>query len=258
MSSRKLAVTALVLSLAVMVGACNLPLGSRTAPLTPTEPLSLPDLPTLTPSVTPRPPQTPMATPLPTATITETATPAPPFALAGEQDVVCYFGPGEMYSVDGALLAGERTAVLGKDSAATWLEIANPRRPRKNCWVPVSRVTVEGDLALAPVVPAPASIVTAVEVVLDPPTINVPGCVFPVTFDVHFSITTTGPATVTFQRFLSDGLSAPPETVTFTSAGTQQFSDYYRVGSAGEHWFGVRVTSPNNITGKGYGKAVCP
>jgi len=77
------------------------------------------------------------------------------------------------------------------------------------------------------------------------------GCtLFPYTFSVDFKISANGPTSVTFQRLLSNGKSAPPETYSWAAAGTKDFSDSYRVGEVGSHWFRVHVTSPNDISGE--------
>lgn len=204
----------------------------------------------------PTPTVKPADTEVPTAAPTDT--PAPPVASAHDMDVICRFGPDEDFSIEGEVRVGEQVNILAQNKAGDWLQIENPRRAGKLCWIPLAKVALTGDLALAPKLPPPLSIVTAVNVVMDPLTMNISPCVFPVTFDVEFSITTTGPTNVTFYRFLDNGNQAPPESVEFTSAQTQVFQDYYRAGSAGEGWFGVQVTSPNNIQGIGYGTVVCP
>jgi hypothetical protein len=176
----------------------------------------------------------------------------------GAEDIACRWGPDEDYSVDGGLKVGERVPVTGRDSLTTWLQIQNPRREGKYCWVSIAQTLVEGEPSLAPIVPAPASIVAGVSVSLKPKNLEAPGCTFPVTFDVSFSISTTGPAKVTFFREKSNGDKAPKETVEFKTGGTKSFSDSYRVGEQGDYWFSVNVTSPNAITGKGDGSVSCP
>jgi len=213
---------------------------------------------------TPAPPSatdTPVPTQVPSSTSTPeaTATPAKPFVSPlGAEDIACRYGPDDDYSVDGGLKVGERVPVTGRDSLTGWLQIENPRRVGKFCWVSVSQVQVEGDPSLASVLPAPASIVAVVSVSLKPANIEAPGCTFPVTFDVSFSISTTGPAKVTFFREKSNGSKAAKETVEFKSSGTKSFSDSYEVGSADDYWFSVNVTAPNAITGRGEGVVECP
>lgn len=260
---KKIAIAFVVLSMLVATLACDAPL-SRRATQKPTEIFAArPDAgasatatesrpPTATPTLTPIPTETPTPTP------SVTPTPAAPWVSPLGGDILCYFGPGTEFAVDGGLLEGEQVPVLGRDEVALWLQIENPRRPGKHCWVTMDDVLLEGDAFLAPVLPPPLSIVTAVTVELKPKTITATGCVFPVTFDVKIAIQVTGPTTVTFTRSQSTGLTAPSESITLSAAGTWTGGDYLRVGSEGEHWFAVQVTSPNGITGTGYGKVVCP
>lgn len=248
-------------SVMIVALACNTSLGAAPAAqaTSPGEPSPVAQA-SDTPSPVP-PTDTPAPTPEPTSTPTPepTATPAEPFVSPlGAEDIACRWGPGEEYSVDGGLRLGERVPVNGRDSLTTWLRIENPRREGKNCWVAIGQVLVEGEPNLAPVEPAPASIVPAVSVSLKPAHLEAAGCVFPVTFDVSFSITTTGPAKVTFFREKSNGDKAPKETVEFKTSGTKSFSDSYKVGGEGDYWFSVNVTSPNAITGKGEGSVSCP
>jgi hypothetical protein len=241
--------------------ACNTSLTGAPAPAATSAPeVSPPPQASDTPSPIP-PTDTPAPTPEPTSTPTAvpTATPANPFVSPlGAEDIACRWGPGDKYSVDGGLKVGERVPVTGRDDLTTWLQIQNPRREGKFCWVSLGDVLVDGNAGVAPIVPAPASIVTGVSVTLKPKNLEAPGCTFPVTFDVSFSITTTGPAEVTFFREKSNGDKAEKETVEFKTSGTKSFSDSYKVGSEDDYWFSVNVTSPNAITGKGDGSVTCP
>jgi hypothetical protein len=116
---------------------------------------------------------------------------------------------------------------------------------------------VAGNLGSVVVEPAPASLVTVVDVELSPSEATVPGCTFPYTLSVKFWITVNGPATVKFQRSLDNGNKAPVETQTFLASGRFAFTDSYKIGSAGGHWFQVDVISPNGMTGRGTSTAVC-
>ena len=197
----------------------------------------------------------PSDTPVPTAAVT--ATPSEVTVTAVGADVACRFGPASEYSIDGKLSEGNTTLALARNSANAWIRIEHETHPRWNCWVKADEVSVAGDLGTVPVEPAPASLVTVVEVDLSPSEATVPGCTFPYTLSVQFWITVNGPATVKFQRSLDNGNKAPVETKTFLSSGRVAFSDSYKIGSAGEHWFQVDVTSPNAMTGRGTSTAVC-
>ena len=256
--ARSFFISAIVVSLGLY--GCNLPAARPTpTPLPSDTPASILTKvsPAETRTVKPSPPTVkPADTEVPTAPPTDT--PASPVASANDMDVVCRFGPGEEFSIEGAVRVGEQVDILAQNQSGDWLQIENPRRAGKLCWIPLVQIILTGELALAPKLPQPLSIVTAVNVAMDPLTLNISPCVFPVTFDVEFSITTTGPTTVTFYRYLDNGNQAPPENAVFTSAQTQVFQDYYRASSAGEGWFGVHVTSPNDMQGVGYGTVVCP
>jgi uncharacterized protein YraI len=259
-TSRKQVLLSLA-SMVIVTVACNTSLTGSPAPeaTSPPEASPLPqasDTPSpIPPTATPVPTQEPTSTPTPVAT----ATPANPFVSPlGAEDIACRWGPGEEYSIDGGLKVGERVPVTGRDSLSDWLQIGNPRREGKFCWVSVAQVQVEGEPALAPVLQAPASIVAAVTVTLKPKDLQAPGCTFPVTFNVSFSISTTGPTKVTFNRSKSDGSKTDPETVEFKTSGTKSFSDSYRVGAEGDYWFSVNVSSPNVMSVRGEGTVTCP
>ncbi len=256
--ARSFFISAIVATLGL--SGCNLPAARPTPTALPSE-TPVPVVTEVSPAVTkttipPTPAGKPTETEVPTAAPTDV--PASPLAAAQDFDVACRFGPGEEFSIEGAVMVGEQVDVLAQNKSGDWLQVENPRRVGKLCWIPLAQVVLTGELGLASKLPKPLSIVTAVGVVMDPLTMNISPCVFPVTFDVEFSITTTGPTTVTFYRFLDNGNQAPPESAVFTSAQTQVFQDSYRASSAGEGWFGVHVTSPNDMQGIGYGTVVCP
>jgi len=251
-------ISAIVVTLGV--SGCNLPTARPTPTALPSDtpgPIPTKVSPAETRTVKPPPPTVkPADTKVPTTAPTDR--PVSPVASAHDIDVVCRFGPGEDYSLEGAVRVGEQVDILAQNKTGDWLQVENPRWAGKLCWIPLAQIVLTGELALAPKLPPPLSIVTAVDVAMDPLTMNISPCVFPVTFGVEFSITTTGPTTVTFYRFLDNGNQAPSESAVFTSAQTQVFQDYYRASSAGEGWFGVHVTSPNDMQGVGYGTVVCP
>jgi hypothetical protein len=259
-TSKKKALLSLASMLIVTLG-CNTSLTGAPAaqPTSSPEPSPLPqvsDTPSPVPATdTPAPTQEPTSTPTPAAT----ATPANPFVSpSGAKDIACRWGPGDKYSIEGGLKVGERVPVTGRDSLTSWLQIENPRREGKFCWVSYGQVLVDGDPNVAPLKEAPASIVAAISVSLKPKELEAPGCTFPVTFDVSFSISTTGPTEVTFNRSRSDGAKTEKETVVFKTSGTKSYSDSYKVGEEGDYWFSVNVTSPNVISVRGEGKVTCP
>jgi hypothetical protein len=216
----------------------------------PTKPGSSTEVvPTIPPSDTPVP-ESP--TPAPTDTPSEVT------VTAAGGDVACRFGPASEYSIDGKLASGVTTLGLARNSTSSWIRIEHQTHPGWNCWLKAADVVVSGNLASVPVEPAPAAIVTDVTVEVSPSAVTVPGCVFPYTVSVEFRITVNGPATVSFQRSLDNGNKAPVESQTFAAFGTYSFTDHLRLGSVGEHWFQVDVTSPNAMSGRGTAVASCP
>jgi hypothetical protein len=173
-------------------------------------------------------------------------------------DLLCRFGPGLRYGIGGSLLGEVRVPITARNGAGDWFQFELVGFPGKYCWLPATEVEVEGNLSQLAIAEAPASFVTNVSVLLDPLVIEPTACVFPITFNVTFTIETIGPTFVTFQRSQSNGLSAPSETVEFSESGPKVFEDYLRADAPGEHWFRVTVSSPNSITGEGFGKVVCP
>jgi hypothetical protein len=173
-------------------------------------------------------------------------------------DLVCRFGPGLRYGVGGSLRAGVDVLITARNGAGDWLQYELPGFSGKYCWLAALEVETHGNLTLLDIAQAPLSFVTGVSVMLDPPVYEPAVCVFPLTFNVTFTIETIGPTFVTFQRSQSNGSSAPRETVEFTQAGPMIFEDSLRADAAGEHWFRVAVTSPNSLAGHGIGLVVCP
>jgi hypothetical protein len=173
------------------------------------------------------------------------------------EEAACRFGPASEYSIDGKLAGGVTTLALARNASSTWIRIEHQTHPGRNCWLKAADVSVSGNLASVPVEGAPAAIVTDVTVDLSPSEVTVPGCVFPYTLSVQFSITVSGPTTVKYKLSKDNG-DAVQGTQTFTTFGTYAFPESYRLGSVGEHWFQVDVSSPNPVSARGTSKASCP
>jgi hypothetical protein len=204
--------------------------------------------------------RSPTETPVPSKTSSPTATPdlSPASMQSIMGDLICRFGPGIRYGIGGSLRDGLSVLISARSGPGDWLQFELPNYPGKYCWVAAQDVATTGDLTRLSIAEAPLSFVTNVSVILDPPVIEPATCVFPLTFNVTFSIETIGPTFVTFQRSKSDGESAPPERVEFSEAGPMVFEDSLKADSAGEHWFQVSVISPNSMVGQGTGQVICP
>lgn len=252
------------LSLLALLGAaslaCNVSMFGGAAPTaTPLRPpatlLSATEPPVATVAL---PSAMPSDTPVPaTPTLAATPTPSVVMVAAAGAEKACRFGPASEFSPEGVLPVGRTVPVLARTGTSSWVRIEHLVHPGWNCWLKAADVVVSGDLATVPVEPAPSAFVEAVDVVMTPSEVTVPGCVFPYTFSVKFWITVNGPATVKFQRSLSNGNKAPVETHSFLAFGRTEFVDSYRIGSVGEHWFQVDVSSPNAMSGRGTAMAVC-
>ncbi|MCJ7512795.1 MAG: hypothetical protein MUO23_07480 [Anaerolineales bacterium] len=257
---RKLCRTGAVLSLAILAG-CNFPAGLPAPTDEPPTPFAIP--PTYQPSTTPAPaaPTLPAPTQETVATPTPSPSPLPSVSeisvspLAGE--VICRFGPGIEYTVEGKVLAGQEVLATGRNLEATWLLVGNPSREGKNCWVPAAEMAgAEQGIAL-PELPPPVNIVTKITVTFDPKKEDIPCAELPYKFNVTFTITTTGPATVKYEADSSEGQAIGPTLFVFASGGKKTFTDTLKVGSAGEPWYRVDVLSPNVISAEGKAKLAC-
>jgi hypothetical protein len=241
------------LPFALTLGGCSFSPG---APPTPT---STPTIPA-PPSVTPVPPTpTSTETPLPTATMAPTITPTsgPPMVSPQSRDIPCYFGPGTIYLVEGYLLKDRSVPALGKNADGNWLQINHSANPRWFCWVNLDDIVVTGDVSALKVVPPPIPFVESVLVNMKPKYSTTSCGNFPFSFKVEFSITVNGPTAITFQRSLSNGTKASPETFFAKKAGTYPWTDHYDVGTNGAYWFRVHVTSPNDMTGEASATMKC-
>lgn len=149
----------------------------------------------------------PAASAIPTTTVlSPTDSPPPTATLLGpamvtptSNDVNCRFGPGTNYAVVGTLRTGENVPILGTVSGRGWWQIENPRQPRTFCWVAALATTATGDLAAVREIPAPSGLVTEASIrVVGGPTVH-GFCGGPNPVEFEASITTNGPANVTYR-----------------------------------------------------------
>jgi hypothetical protein len=109
-----------------------------------------------TEGVKPTETQTPTPSPTPTLTPTITPTPTPSAPMVGVSiDTNCRFGPGDVYDYLGALLVGETSEVVGKNSSETFWYIRNLDPPPEFCWIWGYYAEVEGDTSSLPVLTPP-------------------------------------------------------------------------------------------------------
>ena len=79
-----------------------------------------------------------------TPTFTLTPTPSTPI-VSVSLDTNCRKGPGQAYAITGALLAGETTEVVGKNSGSNYWIITNPDNPTTTCWLWGQYASVSGN-----------------------------------------------------------------------------------------------------------------
>jgi hypothetical protein len=210
---------------------------------------------TPTDSATPVPSDTPLPTETPT--ITPTPTPSVVTVTPLDKDVICRFGPSDLFSTEAAFKVGQMALVLGTDAGGGWWYIENPSKAGRFCWVSAALTRIEGNPLGVAIQDPPIPFAEGVSVSMDPKNASTTCGMFPYTFGVSFKITANGPTTVTFVRSKSNGSSGGPETVTFAKSGTKVFDDSYAVGGPGDYWFKVSVTSPNKISGQGSATMGC-
>jgi hypothetical protein len=191
------------------------------------------------------------------STITPTATPSIVTVTPLDKDVICRFGPSDLFSTEAAFKVGQVALVLGTDAAGGWWYIENPSRAGRYCWVSAALTHMEGNSLSVPIQDPPIPFVEGVSVGMDPKNASIACGAFPYTFSVSFKITANGPTTVTYVRSKSNGSSGGPQTVIFTKSGTKVFDDSYAVGGPGDYWFKVSVSSPNKISGQGSATMSC-
>lgn len=248
-------IPALMLILAFLVQACNLPSnapGTETPTPSPSvEPSATGLVPTETATITPPPTDTPPPT--------LTTTPTIPIAFPKDVAVNCRFGPGTGWIVLSGLQLGQTSQIMGKSGDFNWWFIVDPQNSNRNCWVAASVVNTAGNLSPIPIVATPLASVTNVTVKVDPKELNVGGCIGPIAASkIEGTIEVNGPVTVEW-HFETQQLGAMSnQSTVFDAAGSKTFSaDFTPSLVAGTYWVRMVVTSPNGIQGETTYKINC-
>lgn len=234
--------------------ACNFP----SSQATPT-PLSSPTVDTPSPS-TSTPTRIPIETllALQAPTVMPTLTPSLSVAFPKDAPVNCRSGPGTSYTVIGELRVGRQAEMIGKSADLSWWYVKNPSDPSTSCWLFADVVLVEGNVDSLPVVYPPEILVTAVQVSIDPPVMNVACNAFPRLVTINVQITVSGPATVVWRwEESATGEVSPEKNILFEEGGTKSVQDLYQVKSARDYTMVVRTVQPNTLTGETNFKAIC-
>ena len=205
-------------------------------------------------------PAPPPATPTPEFT----DTPSAAMVSADSEAVNCRFGPGSEWLGVGALNVGVTVPIVGTNSAHDWWVIDNPGQPGTQCWVAASVTVTSGDTSTVPVLPLPVALVTALSIAVSPGSTvhGVCGGPNPVNFEV--TMTTNGPASVTYHLEIYNGNNTlrnktDNASISFSSASTQTFDPggAYKT-DCGDFYIKVFVTNPSILDAQANWSVVSP
>lgn len=207
---------------------------------------------------------TPMLVPIETLlalgspTIAPTRTPSLSIAFPKDQVVNCRSGPGTSYAIIGELRPGRQAEMIGKSADLSWWYVKNPSDPSTFCWLAADFTSTEGNVESLPVVSPPEITVTAIQVSIEPPVMNVACNGFPKLVTVNVQITVSGPATIVWRwEEISTGDVSPEKNILFEEGGTKTVQDLYQVKSARDYTMRVQTLQPNEQIGEATFKAVC-
>jgi hypothetical protein len=240
----------LVLSLGSL--ACNLQASQPTETPASTPVLDTPT--SSTPVSTPVVTETLVSVALPTQTLTYT--PSVFLASAKDQPVNCRFGPEISYAIMGFLVLGRQAEIIGRNEDSSWWYVRNPSDPSTSCWLSAEFVDTVGDVQALPVVNSPVIMVTNVQVLVDPPVMNVACDAFPQVVAITARII-SGPTTVVWHWQSSTGVISPDKNVLFVVGDEKTVQDYYQVNGVNDYIVQVQTTLPNIMTGQASFKVVC-
>jgi hypothetical protein len=152
--------------------------------------------------------------------------------------------------------------IRGTIDDRSWWQIEDPRNLGTFCWVKADLTTATGDLLLVPLLAIPTGLVT--DVVVTTPAVVHGFCGGPNSTNFSVSITTNGPATVTYHMEIFNGDGTLRNTTAntnliFTEFGTKTFDPggAYRT-DCGNYVVKAIVTAPNNNTGQASWSVVYP
>jgi hypothetical protein len=190
-------------------------------------------------------------------TVTSTSTPSVFLASAKDQPVNCRFGPAVSYAIVGALILGRQAEIIGRNEDSSWWYVRNPSDPSTSCWLSAEFIETVGDVQSLPVVNSPVIMVTNVQVLIDPPVINIACNAFPQVVTITARITASGPSTVVWHWQSSTGIVSPDKNVLFIVGDTKTVQDSYQVNGVNDYIVQVQTTLPNIMTGQASFKVVC-
>jgi hypothetical protein len=244
-----------VIALNLGLSSCNLPT-SRPTEAPPSIPATGLDTPTSS-LFTPAPVITETLLSFEPPTVTLTPTPSVFLASAKDQPVNCRFGPGISYAIVGFLVLGRQAEIIGRNEDSSWWYVRNPSDPSTSCWLSAEFIETVGDVQSLPVVNSPVIMVTNVQVLVDPPVMNIACNAFPQVVTITARITASGPSTVVWHWQSSTGIVSPDKSVLFIVGDTKTVQDTYQVNGVNDYIVQVQTTLPNIMTGQASFKVVC-
>jgi len=157
----------------------------------------------------------------------------------------------------GALVLGRQAQIIGRNADSSWWYVRNPSDPSTSCWLSAEFVDTVGNVQALPVVNAPVIMVTNVQVLVDPPVMNVACDALPQVVTITARITASGPSTVVWHWQSSTGFVSPDKNVLFVVGDTKTVQDYYQVNGVNDYIVQVQTSLPNIMTGQASFKVVC-
>jgi len=132
-----------------------------------------------------------------------------PLASPNSGPLNCRGSPDVRWPVGAVLNPGENAQIVGRNADSTWWYVKNPSAPAGSCWISAAFATVTGDVSGVqivvvagvppPVNGTPVGTITSVYILLEPDTIDAPGCVGPSQLiKIIAKITVNGPVEFTF------------------------------------------------------------
>jgi hypothetical protein len=180
---------------------------------------------------------------------------SPPYVIPKSDQAECRSGPGTAYSLIAALGMGKKAHIFATIRDQSWWEIGDPAAGQTRCWIQAGAVETTGLLSGVPVVPIPSGLVTALAI--SGPAVIPAVCSNGLPNQVSFkiSITTDGPAAVTYHTEVYHKnesmllIQSGNASLTFASASTRTLNPGITLRTdCGDFIIKLIVTSPNTRT----------
>jgi hypothetical protein len=181
-------------------------------------------------------------------TLAPTATPVQLVLLVTKEVVNCRLGPGVQYDLVNELEQDETARAVGRNVSSTWWYVRDPGNPDGYCWLSSEVTSLDGDGKTLPLVHPPGTMVTSMNLTVDPNRVVVECTQFPQTFYFNAEVTVDGPTLVNWQWEASTGAFSDVGTIIFEEAGTKLISEFYQVAGPNDYWVKLHILNPNQLT----------